>query len=194
MVGIWRLDGNIDPLLHGSPKRNQSLIFIGRTDAQAPILWPPDAKNWLFGKDWCWERLKAGEEGDDRGWDGWMASLTQWTWVWVSSGSWWWTGRPGMLQSMGRKGSYTTEWLNWTEMIPCNHSGGQKKKQKQKRESGVQYRTWLLGIYSLRVDLWVRDKSTSRSEQTYRAPQNERIVHHSPSVSAFEARSAYKIM
>ena len=52
-------------------------------------------------KPWCWERLKAGREGDDRGWDGWMASPTQWTWVWVNSGSWLWTGRPGMLQSMG---------------------------------------------------------------------------------------------
>ena len=50
---------------------------------------------------WCWERLKAGGEGDNRGWDGWMASPTQWTWAWVSSGSWWWTGKPGMLQSMG---------------------------------------------------------------------------------------------
>ena len=50
---------------------------------------------------WCWERLRAGGEGDDRGWDGWMASLTQWTWVWVDSGSWWWTGRPGMLRFMG---------------------------------------------------------------------------------------------
>ena len=49
---------------------------------------------------WGWERLKAGGEGDDRGWDGWMASPTRWTWVWASSGSWWWTGRPGMLQSM----------------------------------------------------------------------------------------------
>ena len=49
----------------------------------------------------CWERLKAGGEGDDRGWDGWMASLTQWTWVWENFGSWWWTGRPGVLQSMG---------------------------------------------------------------------------------------------
>ena len=48
-------------------------------------------------RPWCWERLKAGGEGDDRGWDGWMASLTQWTWVWVSSGSWWWTGKPGVL-------------------------------------------------------------------------------------------------
>ena len=55
---------------------------------------------------WCkepthWKRLKAGGEGDDRGWDGWMASLTQWTWIWVNSRSWWWTGIPGMLRSMG---------------------------------------------------------------------------------------------
>ena len=49
-------------------------------------------------RPWCWERLKAGEEGDNRGWDGWMASLTPWTWVWASSGRWWRTGRPGMLQ------------------------------------------------------------------------------------------------
>ena len=50
---------------------------------------------------WCWERLRAGGEGDNRGWDGWMASPTQWTWVWVDSRSWWWTGRPGVLQFMG---------------------------------------------------------------------------------------------
>ena len=70
------------------PKGNQSWIFIGRTDAEgeAPILEPPEAKSWLTGKKpWCWERLKAGEEGDDRGRDWWMASLTQWTWVWASS-------------------------------------------------------------------------------------------------------------
>ena len=52
-------------------------------------------------RPWCWERLRAGGEGDDRGWDGWMASLTQWTWVWVNSRSWWWTGRPGVLWFMG---------------------------------------------------------------------------------------------
>ena len=52
-------------------------------------------------RPWCWEGLGAGEEGDNRGWDGWMASLTWWTWAWVNSGSWWWTGRPGMLQFMG---------------------------------------------------------------------------------------------
>ena len=68
-------------------------------------------------RPWCWERLKAGREGDDRGWDGWMASSTQWTRVWVNSGSWWWTGRPGVLQSMGHKESDTTEWLNWTEEL-----------------------------------------------------------------------------
>ena len=52
-------------------------------------------------RPWCWERLRARWEGDDRGWDGWMASPTQWTWVWVDSGSWWWTGRPGVLRFMG---------------------------------------------------------------------------------------------
>ena len=64
---------------------------------------------------WCWEWLGAGEEGEDRGWDGWMASLTRWTWVWVNSGSCWWTGKPGVLQFMGCKESDTTEWLNRTE-------------------------------------------------------------------------------
>ena len=68
-------------------------------------------------RPWSWERLKVGGEGDDRGWDGWMASLTQWIWVWVNSGSWWWTERPGVLQSvgLGQKESDTTERLNWTE-------------------------------------------------------------------------------
>ena len=68
-------------------------------------------------RPWCWERLKVGGEGEDRGWDGWMASLARWTWVWVSSWSWWWTGKPGMLQSMGLQGvghDWASE-LNWTE-------------------------------------------------------------------------------
>ena len=64
---------------------------------------------------WCWDGLGAGGEGDDRGWDGWMASPTRWTWVWVNSGSWWWTGRPSMLQFMGSQRDMT-EWLNWTEL------------------------------------------------------------------------------
>ena len=59
-------------------------------------------KEWTHWKrPWCWEGLGAGGEGDDRGWDGWMASPTQWTWVWVNSGSWWWTGRPAVLWFMG---------------------------------------------------------------------------------------------
>ena len=97
-------------------KGDQSWVFIGKTDVEAetPILWPPDAKSWLIG---CWEGLGAGGKGDDRGWDGWMASLTRWTWVWVNSGSWWWTGRPGVLLFMGRKESDTTERLNWTELM-----------------------------------------------------------------------------
>ena len=61
--------------------------------------WCEDLTPWK--RPWCWEWLKVGGEGDDRGWDGWMASLTQWAWVWLSSGSWWWTGKPGVLQSMG---------------------------------------------------------------------------------------------
>ena len=66
-------------------------------------------------RPWCWERLKARGEGDDRGWDGWMASPTQWTWVWVNSRSWWWTGRPGVLQSMGSQSQ--TRLRDWTELI-----------------------------------------------------------------------------
>ena len=70
-------------------------------------------------KPWCWERLKAGGEGNDREWDGWMASPTQWTWVWVNSGSWWWTGRPGMLQSMGSqrvRPKWATKLTDWREL------------------------------------------------------------------------------
>ena len=69
----------------------------------------------------CWERLKAEGEEEDRGWDSWMASLTQWTWVWVNSGSWCWTGRPGMLWFMGsqRVGHDWATELNWTELTDC---------------------------------------------------------------------------
>ena len=84
------------------PKGNRSWIFIGRTDAEAetPILatWCKELTH--RKRPWCWERLKARGEGDDRGWDGWMSSLNRWTWVWVSSRSWWLTGKP-VVQSMG---------------------------------------------------------------------------------------------
>ena len=126
------------------PKGNQSWMFIGRTDVEAetPILWPPDAKRWLIWKHWYWEKLKAGGEGDDRGCDGWMASPTQWTWAWVNSGSWWWTGRPGMLQSMGsqRVGHDWVTELNWiiSEGFP---SGSVVKKPPAMQELCV----WSLG-------------------------------------------------
>ena len=81
-------------------------------------LWPPDANSWLIwkdpdaGKDWRQEEKRM------TGWDGWMASQTQWTWVWVNSGSGWWTGRPGVLQSMGseRVGHNWATELNWTDV------------------------------------------------------------------------------
>ena len=79
--------------------------------------WCEELTHWK--RPWCWERLKVGGEGYKRGWDGWMASLTQWAWVWVNSGSWQWTGRPGVLQSMGSRRvrhDWATE-LNWTEPI-----------------------------------------------------------------------------
>ena len=111
---------------------DQSWVFTGRTDAEAetPILWPPDVKSWLIWKDsdagrdsdvksWLiWKDSDAGEEGDSRRWDGWMASPTQWIWVWVDSSSWWWTGRPGVLQFMASqrvRHDWVTE-LNWTDL------------------------------------------------------------------------------
>ena len=87
------------------PKWDQSWVFIG------------GCKELMHLKRlWRWERCRAGGEGDDRGWGGWMASPTQLTCVWVDSRSWWWTGRPGVLQSWGRLESDTTERLNWTKL------------------------------------------------------------------------------
>ena len=78
---------------------------------------------------WCWEGLGAGGEGDDRGWEGWMASLTRCTWVWMNSRRWWWTGRPGVLQFMGsqRVRHWVTE-LNWTEASECRVPKNSKKR------------------------------------------------------------------
>ena len=102
------------------PKGDQSWVFIGRTDVEAetPILWPSDAKSWLIwkdpdaGKDWRQE--EKGMTEDER----WLDGITNsWTWIWVDSGSWWWTGRPGILQSMGSqrvRHDWTIE-LNWTD-------------------------------------------------------------------------------
>ena len=211
------------------PKGNQSWIFIGRTDAEAetPIFWPPDSKNWFPGGSdgkvsacnagdpgsipglgrspgegngdplqysclensmdgeawwatvhgiaknqtrlsnftfflffWCWERLKAGGEGDDKGWDGWMASPTLWMWVWVSSRSWWQTGKPGVLQSMG---SQSRTWLSsWTELNwPCGMFPW----------SGIEHISPTLKVWSLNLwtagDVPILDYFWSKSHTAY---------------------------
>ena len=97
-------------------KGDQSWMFIGRSDAEAetPILWPPHAKSWLIWKDLDsgkgWGQYQKETTEDE------MASPTQWTWVWVDSGSWWWTGRPSVLQFMGsqRVGHDWATELNWS--------------------------------------------------------------------------------
>ena len=105
------------------PKGNQSWIFIGRTNAKAEtrILWPPYVKSWLIwkdpdsGKDWRQEEKGTTED------DGWMASPTQWTWIWVNSRSWWWTERPSVLQFMeSQSQTRLSDWteLNWTDVPP----------------------------------------------------------------------------
>ena len=101
------------------PKGDQPWVFFGRTDVKLKLqyfghlMWRVDS----WKRPWCWEGLGAGGEGDNIGWDGWMASPTWWTWVWVNSRSWWWTGRPGVLRFMESQRighDWVTE-LNWTE-------------------------------------------------------------------------------
>ena len=96
------------------PETDQSWVFIGRTDAKAetPVFWPPHANSWLIGKYPDGGRDWGQEEKGMTGWDGWMASLIQWTWVLASSRSWWRPGKPGVLQSMGCKELDTTERQN----------------------------------------------------------------------------------
>ena len=100
-----------------------------------------DAKSWLIWEDpdarkrlWCWEGLGAGGKGDDRGWDGWMASLTRWTWVWMNSRSWWWTGRPGALRFMGsqRVGHDWATELNWTELMLGKTEGRRRGRRRMR--------------------------------------------------------------
>ena len=98
-----------------SPRENQSWIHWKDWCWSSNTLatWCKELTPWK--RPWCWERLKGGREEDDRGWDGWMASLTWWTWVWASSGSWWRIGKSGVLESMGlqRVGHNWATELNW---------------------------------------------------------------------------------
>ena len=97
-------------------KGDQPWDFFGRNDvkAETPVLWPPHAKSWLIGKDSDAGRDRGQEEKGKTEWDGWMPSPTRWTWVWVNSGSRWWTGRPGVLQFMGLQSR--TRLSDWTEL------------------------------------------------------------------------------
>ena len=96
-------------------------------------------------RSWCWERLKAGGVVDDRRWDSWMASPTQWTWVWVDSGSWWWTGRPGVLWFMGLQ-RVVHDWvaeLNWTEHgFIASNCWGREEREKNGTEGSLYEFVW----------------------------------------------------
>ena len=104
---------------HNLPKLTEEEIDdLSRTISNSSTLATSCEELTHWKRLWCWEGLGAGGEGDDREWDGWMASLTRWTWVWVNSGRWWWTGRPAMLRFMGSqrvRHDWATE-LNWTEL------------------------------------------------------------------------------
>ena len=88
--------------------------------------WCQELTHWK--RPWLWERLKAGGDEDDRGWDGWMVSPTWWTWVWASSSSWWWTRKFGMEHSMGVTKSWT-QLSNWTELVKQRHGDGTSTTQ-----------------------------------------------------------------
>ena len=131
------LDKEIKPV---NPKRNQPRIFIGRTDTEAetPILWPPDAMSWLTEKTLMLGKIESGRKSGGQRMR-WLDGITNvMTWVWVNSGSWWWTGRPGVLQNMGSQGvghNWVTE-LSWTEL----------GKIEGRKIRGWQRMRWLDGI------------------------------------------------
>ena len=128
--------------------------------------WCEELTHWKR-KSLMLERLRAGGEGDDRGWDGWMASPTQWTRVWASSGSWWWTRKLGMLQSRGHKESDVTEWLNRTEEL----SGLQFYKIKGK--VGRERRPYLLS----RHHVFIISSSSRLSRGVFFVPVWSSCVH-----------------
>ena len=124
-----------------NPKGNQPWVFIGRTDAEdeAPILWPPNADS--FEKTLMLGKIEGRRRRGDRGLDGWAASSTQWTWVWTSSGSWWWIGKPGVLKTVGSQ-TVRHHWVN--------------KQQQQlitiTDNSGFGYKTAFIQIQSLPLE------------------------------------------
>ena len=116
----WTARTNQSILNKISPEYSLEGLMV-KLKLQALAAWCEELTHWK--RPWCWERLRAGGEGDGRGWNGWMASLTLWTWVWVNSESWRWTGKPGVLQSMGlqRVGHNWATELNWGSVWGENH-------------------------------------------------------------------------
>ena len=110
-------------------------------------------------RPWCWEKLKEGGEGDDRGWDGWMASMIRWTWVWASSWRWWWIGKPGMLQSMGSQSH--TQVSNCAELY-CGPPGSSVLGDSPGKSTGVVFHFLL--------------QASSPSEPVFLIPVTWRIV------------------
>ena len=102
------------------PKGDQSWVCIGRTDVEAetPVLATSCKELTHWKRPWCWEGLLAGGEGNSRGWDGWMTSPTWWTWLWVNSRSWWWTGRPGVVRFMGSQ-RVRDDWVTELTCLSC---------------------------------------------------------------------------
>ena len=130
------------------PKGDQSWKFIGRIDneAEIPLLWPPDVKSWLIIKDPMLGKIEGRRRRGGRGWDGWMASLTQWTWIWASSRRWWKTGKPGMLQSMG----------------------SQKVKQTWVTEQQQQIYLLLFLLFSIEVEVLVSEIRKDKRESDWK--------------------------
>ena len=162
-----------------SPSLMKSVLNIHLKDrcwswsSNTLVTWCKEPTHWKR----CWERLKAEGEGDDRGWDGWMASLTRWSWVWANSENWWWTGKPGVLQSMGSqrvRHDWATE-VNWgivhgpkkyirywcLREVKVNishfHFVPGKKKKKSKHFIDFKFIKFIYFKVSLMYFNWVRD-------------------------------------
>ena len=129
-----------------SPKGNQSWIFTGGIEAEAPILWPPDGNSWHIGKDLMLGKIEGKRRRECRGRNGSIVSLTRWTWVWVHSGSWWWTGRPGVLRFMGlqRVGHDWETELNWTEICATGCAVKKRRRRRKRHLSNLRIREGFL--------------------------------------------------
>ena len=171
------------------PKGDQSWIFIGRTEAQTPVLWPLDAKSWLIGKDpdagKDWGQGRRGRQSTR----GWMASSTRWTWVWVNSGSWWWPGRrqwhptPVLLpwkshgqrslvgcSPWGRWGSDTTERLHFHFSLSCIGEGNGSPLQCSCLENPRDGGAWWAAVYGVaQRQTRLKRLSSSSSREAWRA-------------------------